>query len=269
MGSYGNDNPILKEKDPLRNFSQIICTQPGDTIKPCKPITPIAANVKDCEDYVNDETTCNANLFENVVKWTRVTDDCGADIAYYKVYFARGTDVDFDTIARVTDTIFVHKGLTSFAGCYKISAVDRSGNESELSDPVCFDNCPYYELPNVFTPNHDPCNNLFSAYNNRGTSDGESGPPCTILPADSRKRCARFVEDVTFTVYNRWGKEVYSYSTIGSTGDKTIFIDWDGRNSNGVELASGVYYYVADVVFITSDPAKRTKTLKGWIHLLR
>ncbi|MFZ6009187.1 MAG: gliding motility-associated C-terminal domain-containing protein, partial [Bacteroidota bacterium] len=147
---------------------------------------------------------------------------------------------------------------------YKISAVDRSENESELSDAICFDNCPYYELPNVFSPNGDGCNDRFSAYSNRGSAEaGEEG--CTTSE-ESKAKCARFVKKVKFSVYNRWGKEVYRYE---SSGERTIFIDWDGRAIDGSDLATGVYFYVADVTFDSADPNRQYKTLKGWVHLVR
>jgi hypothetical protein len=67
-------------------------------------------------------------------------------------------------------------------------------------------------------------------------------------------------------VYNRWGKEVYGYQ---SGGERTIYIDWDGRSDDGKELSTGVYYFVADVVFESVDPEKSKKTIKGWVQLLR
>jgi hypothetical protein len=267
LGSYGNDKPEIP--DPLHNFSQIVCTQPGDETPPCKPETPIPDQPRDCAAYVADVSTCNNNVFSNVIKWNRASDDCGKDIAFYRIYTAASADIEFLLFAEVRDTVFVDENLPSFAKCYKISAVDRSGNESELSDPVCLDNCPYYELPNVFSPNNDKCNDLFSAYNNRDTS-GESGEEnVCITPETSKEKCARFVDDVTFKVYNRWGKQVYSYTTVGTAGDKTIYIDWNGRASDGSDLAAGVYYYIAQVKFNSVDPSKQNQTIKGWVQLVK
>ncbi len=96
----------------------------------------------------------------------------------YRIYRGLSADGDFVLLAEagiVTDTFYVDKSVASYAYCYKISAVDRSLNESELSDAVCNDNCPYYELPNVFTPNGDNCNDLFSAYSDRNLSGEEGG----------------------------------------------------------------------------------------------
>ena len=185
----------------------------------------------------------------------------------YNVYISSKTSGDFILLAtNVRDTFYLDDNLPSYARCYKISAVDRSGNESELSDEFCIDNCPYYELPNIFTPNSDKCNDKFSAYNN-GENSGEGGTEGCITSEESKKKCARFVEKVICKIYNRWGKEVYSYE---STGDvRSIYINWDGRDSNGRELSSGVYYYIADVTFDVVDTSKRVKKIKGWVHLLR
>jgi hypothetical protein len=268
LGSYGNDEYLeLKAKEPFHNFSQIVCTEPGDETPPCTPEVPVPAVPLDCESYQAQIETCNADVFQNVIKWSRTLDDCGEDITLYRVYYARTADIEFLFQGETRDTFFIHsENLTSFAGCYKISAVDRSGNESELSEPICIDNCPYYELPNVFSPNRDGCNDLFSAYSNRDVT-GESGSEseCTT-PDISKQKCARFVLSVNFKVYNRWGKQVYSYR---SGSENTIFIDWDGRASDGSDLAAGVYYYIAHVTFNSVDPAKQEQTIKGWVHLTR
>jgi hypothetical protein len=275
LGTYGNENPLLLSKEPLRNFSQIICTQPGDSLPPCKPVTPVAFNAKDCRTYVDDEENCSNSLStSNILTWTRPDGvECSDDVAYYKIYVSPTSEDEFVVLVdqnleeiHVRDTFFVHANLPSYAVCYKISAVDRSGNESELSDAVCFDNCPYYELPNVFTPNGDNCNDLFSAFSDRQFG-GEGGNfnDCEVAPAD-KKKCARFVKAVTLTVYNRWGKEIYSYE---SGGERTIYIDWNGKDGTGTDVSAGIYFYIAEVTFETSDPKKRHKTYKGWVHLIR
>lgn len=263
-GGYGN--PQIGE--PLENFSQILCTQLDDDDAPCKPETPIPNDPPQCDNYEDAiNFTCNQNIFSNQINWSRPTDiDCRNDVVSYNVYVSSvvgGSFVLRET--NVRDTFYIDANLPSFARCYKIAAVDRSGNVGELSDAICIDNCPYYELPNVFSPNGDKCNDVFSAYNDR-PSGGENGGPDCEISEDNKKRCARFVRSVHFRVYNRWGKEVYNYQ---SGGERTIYIDWDGRADNGKELSSGVYYFVADVVFESVDPAKSGKTIKGWVQILR
>ncbi|MCE7864044.1 MAG: gliding motility-associated C-terminal domain-containing protein [Bacteroidetes bacterium CHB5] len=261
-GTYGN--PLIDA--PLENFSQIICATPNDLVPPCKPQFTMTG--VDCQEFI-ETSSCGANLYSNTLSWQRPADlACRDDIRNYKVLMASRLTEAFTEIAIVSDTFFVHSNLPSFAACYKIIAVDRAGNESEASEVFCFDNCPYYELPNVFTPNDDQCNDLFSAFSDRiGDVIGEDGVgPCGQDLADLRKRCARFVLKVDFKVYNRWGKEVYRYT---SGGERSIYIDWDGRDKDGRELSTGFYFYSAEVTFDVIDPARQNKSLKGWIHLVR
>jgi hypothetical protein len=267
QGGYGN--PQINE--PLRNFSQKVCARPGDEDAPCAPAAPIAVNALDCDDPLVAASLCNIKSFENILKWNRPEDpECRLDVAFYRVYAAADmASTDYVLVGETSDTTFTYSAISSFATCYKITAVDRSNNESELSESLCFDNCPYYELPNVFTPNADQlnCNNTFRAFGSKAhyyTGGEEPEPICDAVVDESR--CARFVSAVNFRVFNRWGKEVYAYQ---SGGERTIYIDWDGRAADGSDLATGIYYWVADVTYVTVDPSKRIKTLKGWVHLIR
>ena len=250
-GSYGNDkiNP-----PPLINFSQIACAQPNDTIPPCDPVALSIpeATLESCDNFLNDKP-CDFQDYENVLVWEDDQDlNCDNDVRSYNIYFSEsGDEGTFELIGSTNETTYRHGPLTSLAGCYRISAVDRSGNESGLSEPVCNDNCPYYELPNVFTPNGDGSNDTFRAMDG---SDGDFS------------RCPRFVESVSFRVYNRWGKEVYTFESTES--ENSIYIDWDGRTDTGALLSPGVYYYIAEVDFIALDPAKREQTIKGWVNIV-
>jgi hypothetical protein len=261
-GSYGNPNI----KEPLLNFSQVVCAQPNDDIPPCQP--EINAEGISCDTF--SETGCTPTTFSNVLTWARpASDTCRADIRSYKVYlYSEPGSRDSILLAEnVRDTFFIDSNIPSYARCYRVSAIDRAENESKLSEMFCFDNCPHYELPNVFTPNGDNCNELFSAYSDRTIVDEEGNGPCGPVDlVEQKAKCARFVESVHFTVVNRWGNEVYDYQ---SGGERTIYIDWDGRDDNGKELSTGIYYYVAEVTFNVVDPAKRNQTIRGWVHLIR
>jgi hypothetical protein len=271
-GGYGN--PAINV--PQENFSQIICAQPKDDEAPCKPVLFVDVEGFDCNDYRFQEA-CNSNTFSNTVRWNRPVDpECLSDTRSYNIYFSATKGGAFELLAtNVRDTFYIDENLSSFARCYKISAVDRSGNESELSEEVCFENCPYYELPNVFTPNGDGCNDNFQAWGYIGTSGEEGSGMNAICPAPDpnseqyRSKCARFVERVEFKVYNRWGVEVYTYSGTKNDDINDIYIKWNGRDKNGQLLSSAVYFYVANVTFDMADPAKRNQTIKGWVHLVR
>lgn len=246
-GSYGH--ALIAA--PLLNNSQIACAQPNDTIPPCQPVA-IAIPNANTGDHCQGQLTgvdCQTTEFENRIVWQANTDgSCDDDVRSYNIYFsATGEEDTYTLLANTTEAFFVHGPLTSLAGCYRVAAVDRSGNESERSEPVCNDNCPVYELPNVFTPDGNQANPTFRPF------DGKNGP------------CPRFVKSVHFRVYNRWGKEIYTYQ---SGNENSIYIDWDGRLETGELVPSGVYYYVADVEFIALDPDRRLKTIKGWVQVL-
>ena len=112
------------------------------------------------------EKYCTIDNFTNIIYWNRAEDAaCRLDIRGYNVYAASVKGGEFTMIAEnVRDTFYIDPDLLSFARCYKIAAVDVSGNVGELSEELCIDNCPYYELPNVFTPNNDDYNDVFSAF---------------------------------------------------------------------------------------------------------
>ncbi|MEI9918282.1 MAG: gliding motility-associated C-terminal domain-containing protein [Bacteroidota bacterium] len=265
-GSYGND--LIPS--PLENFSQKLCAQPNDNTPPCTPSLTIVQPT--CEEQAAI-VGCGNTIFSNTLTWSV---SCRNDVRSFTIYVADKLGDDFTPYKdNVTDTFFVDNiGLKSFARCYKIQSIDRSGNKSDLSESFCFDNCPYYELPNVFTPNGDGCNPFFSAFSDRVSVDEGTGlDPCGQTPDLDviALHCARFVEAVDFRVYNRWGKGVYNYTgdVFGQGGEKSIYIDWDGRDNEGHELSEGVYYYVAVLTYDVVDPNQATQTIKGWVHLVR
>lgn len=265
-GTYGNPNI----ESPLDNFSQVVCVQPIDTIPPCAP--QFVLEGIDCNSYVTD-FGCNFTNFQNEILWSPDKEfTCQNDIKLYEVYYASTTTAEFVKIAETRDTFYLHTpnnpvaSLSSFKGCYKIRALDRSGNFSEFSNTFCFDNCANYQLPNIFTPNDDGCNDTFHAYRNTGKFDPDSHEivfPCGEVDIS---KCARFVRSVDFVVFNRWGKEVFDYQ---SGGENSIYINWDGRDKNGVPLPAGVYYYVAKVTFDVVDPSKTVRDIKGWVEIVR
>ncbi|MEL6636766.1 MAG: gliding motility-associated C-terminal domain-containing protein, partial [Bacteroidota bacterium] len=111
-------------------------------------------------------------------------------------------------------------------------------NESVFSNVVCVDNCPFYELPNAFTPNGDGSNELFKPY-----------PYC-------------FVDRIEIQIFNRWGQLVFQ------TTDPDI--NWNGNNQSGAELAEGVYYYTCKVFEErVSGITAADDLLSGYIELVR
>lgn len=252
-GTYGN----TKILEPLINDSQIACAQPNDTITPCTPKEFVIVNLNVdsvCANFINNKP-CEFGEYFNELNWEVDSDgECDEDVKSYNIYFSEtGEEGTFDLIDNVINTYYTHQGIPSFKGCYKISAVDRSGNESPLSEAICNDNCPYYELPNVFTPNEDGTNDEFQAFND-------------LIEETNQYKCARFVKSVDFYVYDRNGKEVYNNV---DDAEKSIYIKWDGRNQSGKEMSNGVYYYLAEVTFDVLDKNKQKAEYRGWIHLVK
>jgi hypothetical protein len=250
-GTYGNPEIVLQE-----NFSQVVSAYPVSNLKPCTPIVTI--NTIDCNEYLAGNN-CDQTVFSNTLRWSvSGLRGCRKNIDHFNIYYSDAIDGNFTWLAIASDTFHVDGNLTSFARCYKISAVDKQNVESLLSEATCNDNCPYFALPNVFTPGvADGFNDTFNA-----NFDAEA----VASPDDGIIRCPRFVEQVRFEVYNRWGEQVYT-STSNHGG--SLNIEWKGMDSKGRELGAGVYYYTAEVQFNVSDPAKQVKEYRGWVKLVR
>jgi hypothetical protein len=239
-GTYGNPSIALQ-----KNFSQRVSLYPVNNLKPCVPQPTIEA--LDCSNFTG-KFGCSPSGLENKLSWKPdESSPCRIDIDYYNVYGVAPGDTTKMFLQKTIFPVFTESNLTSVAKCYRVSAVDKSGKESEPSELICNDNCPYYNLPNVVTRNGDEFNETFSS---RFADDG----------------CPRFVKAVDLVVYNRWGKVVYRYT---SSETNSIYIDWNGNGEDGTPLNSGIYFYVANVTFDVSDPLKKQQELRSWLHLVR
>ncbi len=236
IGSYEFD----AIRDSLVNHSQEMCAIVLDSVPPCPPILSI--ETLDCnifEPRKDHFTDCSLELEDNILTWVdSVSPDCEDDIQFYRLYVTDDESLPYELLAdSIPDRTYIDADLLNNAKCYYVTAVDDFGNESVPSNIVCGVNCPFYELPNAFSPNGDGINDLF-------------------IPI----RCPRFVRRVEFTVYNRWGKLVYE-----STDN--IDLEWNGKNKNGSVLPSGTYFYHAKVFFYTFEEGDIEEERKGTIHL--
>lgn len=226
VGTYSSPGFV----DPIINYSEINCSAPKDTVPPC----PLA-----------DTAEANCDERTNVIDWKILNIDCNADVVAYKIYFSKRRTNQFVLV----DSIPANAGLNykdirqelqqSLAGCYYVTAVDSFGNESAPSNQICVDNCPIYQLPNVFTPGSDGKNDVFGPMNDY-----------------------RFIESVDMHIFNRWGMEVFK--------TKDPAIHWDGRDmKTGQPLAAGTYFYICTVNEIYLDRIKKTNPLQGTITIIR
>ncbi|GIV34330.1 MAG: hypothetical protein KatS3mg031_1865 [Chitinophagales bacterium] len=235
--------------DTLENNSQEKCEIPVDIIPPCAPVLEVNNS---CQGETEvQHSPCKQPALENFLTWTNPQDAaCDQDMVEYRIYFAQ-TNRDslqlLTTVSHAQGTSYTHFLDHSIAGCYAVSAVDTYANESPLSNIVCLDNCPCYALPNVFTPNGDGHNDLFTPF-----VDSLTGKPMH-----------RFIEKVDFKVFNRWGTLVFETHNPD--------LNWDGTDINtGKPVKEGVYYYVCSVYEIRVDGViKNSKPLSGFIHLIR
>jgi gliding motility-associated-like protein len=230
--------------DPILNNSETACGTPRDTIAPCPP--PLAIT-NDCDKIKNSEWS--NEHWKNYLTWNVPPDSCGKDIRRYRIYFREPLSSVFvliDSSGGKFDTSYVHNLAQSnfgLAGCYRVTSVDTTGNESDTAFSVCIDNCPYYELPNVFTPNGDGSNDLFKPFP------------------------YRFVSRINMKIFDRWGNQVFE------TTNPDIL--WDGKDlKTGKPLSEGVYFYSGSYFeeHISGEierPLPPNKNGGGYIHLMR
>jgi gliding motility-associated-like protein len=213
------------------NMSHINCGIPEDLTPPCPPELSV---VSWCDSL------------ENILTWTNPNNYCADDVARYKIYFTARIGGDIDSIAGTkpaTDTVYHHElaEVMQLGGCYYVTAVDSSGNESELSNMACTDICSYFELPNVFSPNGDGINDKFVAK----------------VPEE----LIDYIK-VEIKIFNRWGQLVFK-------SNDNPFIEWDGKHMKTKNtVSSGVYYYICDVYEprIIAE-GLQVRNIVGFIHV--
>jgi gliding motility-associated-like protein len=196
---------------------------PIDTTPPC----PVNFTVKS-----------ECDLERNLLTWKLIPDDCYENIEYLNIYYSNsleGEPLLIQKIENANDTLFYHSPGLTLAACYVVTAVDSAGNESSKNYKICNDECHYYELPNVFTPNGDNINDLYHPHP------------------------YKFVEKVKMQIFNRWGTLIYE------TEDPDI--NWNGTDMNSGKLVSdGVYWYLCDV-YEYRLTGLEARNLSGFIHI--
>ena len=217
-GSYSVNGII----DPIINFSQINCEEAIDTTPPCNPSVTIESFCDSVYNYLNWE----------------YNDTCYNDVLNYKIYYTPFLDGEYENIytADAETFSFIHTPEIGMAGCYYLTAVDSFANESVISNIACIDNCTYYTLPNVFSPNGDGYNDFLQP----------------IYPY-------YFVEKINIQIFNRWGQLMFE------TEDPDI--NWDGKNyRNGNIVSDGVYFYTCDV-YENRLTGLEIRHLHGFVHV--
>lgn len=223
--SYGKYN-LTDIPSPLVNYSHQNCGEPVDTIAPSSPTL---------------EVNTNCSTFVNTLVWQIQSN--ADEVIQYNIYYAPTTSSEYskiDSLIEPDSLQYEHIMLEYPTGCYAVTALDSNKNESEFSNIVCVDNCSYYELPNIFTPNNDNKNDLY-------------------IPITPTVIIDQFIERVDFSVYTRWGNLVYH------TNDPHL--NWDGKlTGNNKIVTPGVYYYVCDV-YEKRISGIEHRNIVGFIHV--
>jgi gliding motility-associated-like protein len=102
-------------------------------------------------------------------------------------------------------------------GVYTVVLTVNSGNPDHCSDTYTVQITVHapsvIEIPNVFTPNNDLTNDVFTV-----KSEG--------------------LQTEKMVIYNRWGKEVYEWNEVHGK--------WDGIARSGQQASDGEYYFIFD-----------------------
>ncbi|MEX2379386.1 MAG: gliding motility-associated C-terminal domain-containing protein [Vicingaceae bacterium] len=225
-GSYNLSSVNL----PLINFSQEVCEQPVDNVPPCPPIFRIES---DCE---SDDLK---------ILWKRGEGACKEDLQAYRIFYSPTLDGELEQIAEVSGSSYEFiPDLAKNSGCYSVVAVDTVGNLSEMPEKICRDYCPYFELPNIFTPNGDGVNDLFEP-----------------IPPNNNPATPNFrdVDSIDLKIYNRWQQLVFETHKPE--------VKWDGFHQKEEKmLKDGVYYYHC-VVYERSLSGINPRTIQGTVTL--
>lgn len=222
--SNGSFSDSLLPK-PLINHSQENCVYVADLTPPCSPTLSIEA---DCPGgYVN-------------VKWNYLNTVCDSsdDVVKYVLYFKPTLSDEYYKIATLTNksnTNYVFDDLKFVSGCYAMTAIDSSNNISKFSLDYCVDNCPEFELPNIFTPNGDNINDFYQAVK------------------------VRQINEIDLSIYDRWGNIVYR------TNDP--YFKWDGTSTMSKKQVSEGTFFYACIVYEPRVTGIVKRTIKGFLQL--
>ncbi|GAB3572695.1 T9SS type B sorting domain-containing protein [Hymenobacter daeguensis] len=215
---------------------------------PCRPVLTLLAT--NCDSLAGlPEYPGLRGQYSNRLRWSVGSAPAGCDgagVVSYRVYYRPTPTGAFAYLGSTAQTSFTHPNLSFSGGCYAVQAVAGSGAVSDTSNVACQDNCLFFKLPNIFTPNGDGQNDVFRPRNNSP------------------------VRRIRFQAFNRWGVKVFENTT---TADDPVLINWNGGGPAGesggaaARVSDGVYYYLAEVEF--ADFASTRRTYKGWVEIIR
>ena len=154
-------------------------------------------------------------------------------VTHYEV-FSKADENEFGWLAATQETTHTRDyDNNGFINCYRVKAMQASGENYALSNIACLEFVPVVSVYNVFTPNGDDWNSRFYI-----------------------KGIENYTNN-TLTILNRYGKPVFETEGYNNT--------WKGTDQSGNELSTGVYFYVLNL----KDERSRQKTFKGALTIIR
>jgi gliding motility-associated-like protein len=118
-------------------------------------------------------------------------------------------------------------------GTYTVTLLITSGTCVDTATAIIFvENGLSLEIPNVFTPNGDGTNDLF-----------------TILSTG--------VKEIDLQIFNRWGQKLFSFS-----GPKAA---WDGLTETGAKVPDGTYFFFVKATGFDNKTIEK----QGTVNLFR
>ncbi len=140
------------------------------------------------------------------------------------------------------------KSVTQFGNSYSVN-ISSTGNASicpftrSLSISIAVADTCFKEpiIPNIFTPNNDDANDLWSIKFSYGYSLQE------------------------LEIYDRWGTLIYKQENLKFDKQGYALIGWDGYTTSGEPCSAGVYFYIVKY----SDRSNATKIVKGNVSLVK
>ena len=218
---------------PLWNRSQRKCGSPYDNEPPELPDITITTDCQNVE-----------------FAWLFSSDSAATDAVHYYIYYKPTLQGSFTCIDSFDNTEICYpapctynisvSGSEVLVGCYAMRLADSNRNITPLTDSVCIDvyECLDYQLPNVFTPNGDGINEMFTPF----------------MPYSG-------VTKIEMEIFNRWGKRVFR------TEDPDIL--WDGTSeSTHLPCSDGVYYYGCKL-YVNTLAGEIYYLLNGSVTLIR
>jgi gliding motility-associated-like protein len=96
------------------------------------------------------------------------------------------------------------------SGSYIVTLISTSGCPGSYTVEIVVNDGLTLEIPNVFTPNNDNVNDVFTI-----KSTG--------------------IKEISLQIFNRWGEKLYEFSGAKAS--------WDGLAPNGMKVPEGTYFY--------------------------